>query len=419
MRYAELEELLKQAMGLDAKSIGSLAVQRAVQVRMRACAIRELSAYCAHVRTSPVEIQALIEAVAVPETWFFRDGKAFTALSHFVTEEWLPEHPEGTLRLLSLPCSSGEEPYSMAMALLDAGVPAGRFHIDAYDISERVLVDARRAHYGKNSFRGADLTFRDRYFDPAPHGYCLHRLVCEQVRFHQGNLLDPSIPVRASLYDFIFCRNLLIYFDRDTQDQAVRTLRGVLAERGVLFVAPSETGLLFKHDFASTKIPLAFAFRAESRPAAAGVQASPTRSPIGARFVTSGVAPTSVSTQAASCRPPIAHADSSAERGIDAASRLADLGELEEAAKCCEAHVLRCGPSADAYYLMGMIRAAAGVLSEADQSYRKALYLDPNHAEALLNLALLLEEQGARAEAKVLRARHSRLGKPLAQTHER
>src|SRR5882757_9223554 len=164
MDYAPFEALLKQAMGLDAASIGASAIEHAVQ--------------------------ALIETVVVPETWFFRDREAFAALARMAFEEWLRtraehmQHMQDTqdmMRLLSLPCSTGEEPYSMAMALLDAGFPANRSHIDAVDISARALAHARRAVYGRNSFRGDRLDFRERYFEATAQGLHLSDVVQQQV----------------------------------------------------------------------------------------------------------------------------------------------------------------------------------------------------------------------------------------------
>ncbi len=181
--------------------------------------------------------------------------------SHFVLKEWLPAHPQGVLRLLSLPCSTGEEAYSIAMALLDAGVPAGRFEVDAVDVSARALERARQAIYGKNSFRARELGFRDRHFKAVAKGHQLNEAVCRQVRFQSGNLTDDSLLPGLEIYDVIFCRNLLIYFDQASQRRAVKVLLRLLKTEGLLFVGPSETALMTGHDFASLKIPLAFAFR--------------------------------------------------------------------------------------------------------------------------------------------------------------
>ena len=160
MITAEFEDLLKRTMGLDAASIGASAIERAVQQRLAASGLPETGAYLERVRASPEELQELIEAVIVPETWFFRDREAFAALARLVYEEWLGAHATGVLRVLSLPCSTGEEPYSAAMALLDAGWPAERFRVDALDISAHALAAARRGVYGRNSFRGGGLDFR-------------------------------------------------------------------------------------------------------------------------------------------------------------------------------------------------------------------------------------------------------------------
>src|SRR3569832_267941 len=111
MDYAEFGNLLKQVMGLDTASIGSSAIERAVQTRMSACKLDNPLAYLELLQASATEQQTMIEAVVVPETWFFRDREAFSMLARMVSEEWLRDHSGRVMRLLSLPCSSGEEPY--------------------------------------------------------------------------------------------------------------------------------------------------------------------------------------------------------------------------------------------------------------------------------------------------------------------
>src|SRR5687768_15713777 len=115
MDLAHFHNLLKESIGLDVATIGESAVESAVQNRQRACGVADRTAYWERLRASATEVQALIEAVVVPETWFFRDRDAFVALVRLVRDAWLPTHPEGVFRVLSLPCSTGEEPYSMAM----------------------------------------------------------------------------------------------------------------------------------------------------------------------------------------------------------------------------------------------------------------------------------------------------------------
>jgi chemotaxis protein methyltransferase WspC len=414
MIHADIEDLLRHAIGLDAASIGSSAVARAVKERLSVCELRDAAAYFERVRGSVTELQALIEAVIVPETWFFREREAFEELARVATHQWLPGN-RGTLRLLSVPCSSGEEPYSMAMALLDAGFPLHRCRIDAVDISAQGLEAARGAVYGNNSFRGTDLTFRDRYCVTAGAKFSLSEAVRTPVHFQQGNVLSRDFLPGSALYDMIFCRNLLIYFDRTTQDRAVEVLKRLLKPQGVLFVGPSESGLLLSHDFDSTRVPLTFAFRRRgSAPVAmaipAPVQALATRA-----SKAHPASPARVSSPNLARRPSLATATDSAapapapQGPAHEAFRLADQGRMAEAAAACEEHLRQHGPSVQCFFLLGLIRSAAGNVNDARQYYRKALYLDRYHEGTLLHLRVLLETQGDAAGAQIIRDRLQRL----------
>ena len=183
-----IESLLRREIGLDAASIGSSLIERTIRLRMKQHGLKHIEAYRNLLDSSPGELRELIEAVVVTETWFFRDREPFNIFVQLARTKWLPQHSAGAFRVLSVPCSSGEEPYSAAMALLDAGVPDTRFMIDAADISANALIRARRAVYGKNSFRGRDLAFRDRHFQLTGDGYLLNTSVRTTETFHQANV---------------------------------------------------------------------------------------------------------------------------------------------------------------------------------------------------------------------------------------
>ncbi|UXI68596.1 CheR family methyltransferase [Tahibacter amnicola] len=409
MSRADIENRLKLAMGLDAASIGSSSIDRAVRNRMRDLGAADLDQYWNILCRSAVELQELIEAVVVPETWFFRDREAFNAMVSLLQQD-LAHLSGASLRLLSLPCSTGEEPYSMAMALLDNGFAADRFKIDAVDISERALALARRGIYGQNSFRGAELEFRDRHFDAVPGGYRVRDDVRAQVTLRQGNLFADDFLPGSGMYTVVFCRNVLIYFDRATQDRAMSVLDRLMAEKGLLFVAPSETGLVMSHGYVSIKFPLAFGFRrglatppkvAAPREKPAPRVATPRTAPPPKR----PAAPVAVGAPAPRKPEPVA---APPEGDIEQAERLADQGHLVEAAKLCNEVLRKQGPSARAFQLLGLVREATGNLPEAIQYYRKALYLDPSHQEVLVHLAYLLEKQGDAKGARLLRERAQR-----------
>jgi chemotaxis protein methyltransferase WspC len=410
MSHARITDLLRQTMGLEAESIGVACVERAVSKRLAARGLRELQSYWELLRTSAEELQQLIEAIVIPETWFFRDSEAFAAMVRVVRAEWLAKHPAGTLRLLSLPCSTGEEPFSIAMALLDGGLAPSRFHIDAIDISVRAIACAERAIYGKNSFRAKDLGFRDRYFEPVERGHRLSDLVRRQVSFRHGNLLSADGRQGADPYEVIFCRNVLIYFDRVSQHRAIEVLGRLLTPAGLLFVGPSETGLLLDRGFVPAGIPLAFAFRRAGGAAAPVVAAKPVAAkPIPEKPRQPASAPKSTPEPI----PPDAIV-AAAEPWIAQARRLADQGKLVEALACCEQNLRAEAASAETFHLVGLLHDAAGRVHDAAEHYRKALYLDPRHPEALIHLAVALQKAGDARGAQRLFERANRQATPIA-----
>jgi chemotaxis protein methyltransferase WspC len=407
MAQVDFENLLKNAMGLDAPSIGSAAIERAVRLRMATLGVKQADDYRQQLRSSPDELQELIEAVVVPETWFFRDRVAFATLARLVTEEWGPAPSATVLRLLSVPCSTGEEPYSMIMSLLDSGFSPQQVQVDAVDISARALARAARGVYGPNSFRGANLAFRDRYFQPAANDYALVEWLRGMVAFRQRNVLSPDFDFRQELYDVIFCRNLLIYFDHSTQEQVMKTLARLLKPGGLLFVGPAEAFLASCSGFVSVNQAMSFAFRRTGRTfVSSGVSfPEPPQPPIKRQH-----RPRSQQLTVAELLSAPAPIPSMPPRaGLEAARSLADAGRLQEAGAWCETNLIEQGPSSETYYLLGLVRDAIGDREGAAAFYRKVIYLEPEHVEGLMHLALITEAQGDTAAAERLRERARRV----------
>lgn len=412
-----IEALLKERIGLDAGSVGTGMIARAVGERRMAAGAADLANYWNLLHAVPDELQALIEAVVVPETWFFRHREALLAMARFAAQG-IFSGDVPVLRVLSLPCSTGEEPYSIVMALLDAGLPPERFRVDAVDISARALARARAGHYGDNAFRGLPLDFRARHFSAAAAGYQLSDKVRAQVRLLQGNVLDPALLASEAPYHVVFCRNLLIYFDPDTQRRVVRTLIRLTLPDGMIYVGPAEASLLTREGLASAGVPLAFAFH--PRPAARET-APPPRPSFNPPFSPSLRPPPSPAQPAPSPRPALPSYRPQAARAIVGAAAgpahaatlaaigaQADRGELAAATAACEQYLARHGTSADAYCLLGVLRDAAGHAADAQAAYRKAVYLDPGHEEALYHLAALLDSEGDAGGAARLRERAQR-----------
>jgi chemotaxis protein methyltransferase WspC len=404
-------DFLKERIGLDVTSVGPAIIERAVRQRSAALAAQTADEYWRTLQGSSDEQQALIESVIVPETWFFRYPESFATLAKLASKRLAELNNMRALRILSLPCSTGEEPYSIAMALLDAGFKPHQFKVEGMDVSPLSVEKARRALYGKNSFRGEDIAFRDRHFTAESDGYRLSPRVLDQVRLQVGNLLDPALLAHESPYDFVFCRNLLIYFDLATQKQVFEVLKRLTHVDGVLFIGPAEGSLLGRQGMRSIGIPQSFAFSrqpsGEPEPLPVFL---PTPLPIPAPV--RKVVPPPVS------RRPFASATPTAlvarPGTADAATLLANIaalaneGKSAEARAACERYLRSHEPVAQVFYWLGLLSDVAGSVLEAQGYYRKALYLEPQHPDALMHLAALLQSQGDTAGARRLQERAAR-----------
>ena len=400
-------DFLKQRIGLDVASVGPAIIERAVRQRCSVLNVANNDLYWQHLNSSKDEQQALIESVIVPETWFFRYPESFATLGRLARERLAELSNRRALRILSLPCSTGEEPYSIAMALFDAGCAAHQFSVDALDISPLSVQRAQQALYGKNSFRGQQLDFRERYFTLEDGGYQLDARVCQQINFEVGNVLAPTLASSRAPYDFVFCRNLLIYFDLKTQQQALDALKRLTRADGVLFIGPAEGSLLSRLGMRSIGVPQSFAFchSADPQPVVAPVWSDPKPVTRPVRPVEKPASrPFASRVQAPLVERSASQADEPALL-LQNIALLANEGKSSEARAVCEQSLQRHGPQAQVFYWLGLLSDVEGQTAQAQGFYRKALYLEPQHSEALVHLAALLASQGDVAGAQRLQAR--------------
>ncbi len=261
----DIEALLQKTMGLKVTSIGKSTLDRSVQRRMNSLSIASKEAYIEKLRSSSIELKELIEEVVIPETWFFRDEEPFKAMSQFLVTQWAPKHKNNLFKVLSVPCSTGEEPYSLTMSLLSSGWPADKFTVHAVDISRRSIARAKEGVYSDHSFRGNDISYRSQYFKQNKKSYILNKNVQDKVHFHNGNVLNKAFMQGLGLFDVIFFRNVLIYFDALSRHQAISTLYKILADDGILFVGHAEANLFSNSPFTPAPYAQAFAFAKNPR----------------------------------------------------------------------------------------------------------------------------------------------------------
>lgn len=401
MTDIDIASLLQDFIGLKVTSIGQNTLNRSVQRRMRALSMSDKEAYAEKLKSSSFELKELIEEVIIPETWFYRDCEPFRATKHFLVNQWIPKHKNNLFRVLSVPCSSGEEPYSLAMTLLRSGLAEDKFTVLGVDISHRSIDKAKKGIYTEHSFRGTDLGFRSKFFKKHDSSYILDEKIRKKVHFYCGNILDNTFMEGLGLFDVIFFRNVLIYFDSLARHKAISTLYKILADDGILFVGHAEANLFNNSPFTPAPYSQAFAFRKKTKGEMIA-KVEKTKKRTKKSFKRSRTPSTKKIF-------PFQKKSTEVLPDLKVAQKLADKGELQKATEICEAYMKQYGPSAQAFFLLGIIHDAANDVKQAEKLFRKALYLDPNHEESLVFLSLFAEKTGDTAEANNLKQRIARL----------
>lgn len=207
---------------------------------------RSLTSYAEYVKflrfgaEREAEFRDLASVLSNNETYFFRERAQVKALCGKVLTELQTVSPR--LRVWSAACSSGEEPYSLAMSLLETGrISEANISIKATDISPRVLEMCERGFYRALSFRATEPAMVQKYFTVSGDGFVISERVKRLVQFSSLNLMDDRKVAANGPFDAIFCRNVLIYFDKPTQKRVVESFARALRPGGYLFLGHAES----------------------------------------------------------------------------------------------------------------------------------------------------------------------------------
>ena len=217
--------------------------------RLRELKLPSFKAYYEHVQadTTGESLIGLIDSLSTNHTSFMREGNHF----NFLRQQVLPAlRQRSRIDIWSAPCSTGEEPYSILFTLLDElGVPPRPdVRIRAVDISSRALDTARQARYARSRLQGLNDVAIRKYLAPAGNGvFEVRPEFRRMLEFGRVNLIEPLTESR--LYPLIFCRNMMIYFDKPTQERVVQQLARCLEPGGYFFIGHSESLLNIIHPF--------------------------------------------------------------------------------------------------------------------------------------------------------------------------
>jgi chemotaxis protein methyltransferase CheR len=434
--FRDLRDLIARRSGIYIHAADKETLRTHIGTRMERCGTRSLADYLHFlISSSDNEFEELLNLVAIQETYFFRDQAQFMALQRYVIPELLRTRSgrDVPLRIWSAGCSTGEEPYTIALLLAESlsGVESPRPYILATDVSRTALDAARLGVYGDRSLRSTPEHYRQRFFVQEGESYILDESIKGMVEFRPFNLMNTPYPGTGGPgWDIIFCRNVTIYFRPESTRKVIRRFYESLGEGGYLFTGFSETLRYLSRDFLTVQLGGIFLYQ-KSR-AARGWAVKPSRRPGRGRKTRSKTFPTA---------PPQKGAEEQGEPRLGASqdlqSRASELlesglheqagrllaplleqpappteavllqaeillnqGRAAEAKAVCEGVIRREPLTVAGHYLLAIIHRTTEEADLAVDMFRRVVYLRPEHALARFHLGELYARRNEREAAR-------------------
>ena len=207
------------------------------------------------------EWQRVMEALSIQETYFWREMDQVRALVDIIVPQWFANRRD-PLRIWSAACATGDEPFTIAMALEEAGwFERAPIEIIGSDASVNALEKAKRGVYRERAFRSLPANLRAKYFQPVPHGWSICPRLLVRVRFQRANLVVPDEIASLATAPIIFCRNVFIYFSHESIRRTVDVFAKRMPPDGCLFVGASESLLKITKDFDLQEVGGAFVYK--------------------------------------------------------------------------------------------------------------------------------------------------------------
>ena len=211
--------------------------------------------------SAAAEWQNVMNALSVQETYFWREFDQIRALVQTLVPQWHAKNPGATLRIWSAACATGEEPLTIAMALNEAGwFERTSVEILASDASSTAIQRAKAGIYRERAFRNLSPELRDRYFESNDSGSRVRSDIHSRIKWSIANLMDETQVASLAAVDFIFCRNVFIYFSESAIGRVVRSFARFIRSPGYLFVGAAESLLRLTTDFNLIEVDDAFVY---------------------------------------------------------------------------------------------------------------------------------------------------------------
>lgn len=267
-QFDKLRKIIYDRSGIHFQDTKKYVLESRLSRRIEELELENFDQYLMFLTAGPYqtdEFQEMFNRITINETSFFRNEPQLRTFEERVLPDLLDARKATKkLRIWSAACSSGEEPYTLAMQIhrsLGLRLMDWKIEILATDISEKVLNQAREGKYHNYSIRGVNAGIMSRYFKADGNNHLLDEEIKSMVHFEKLNLNDIFAARRFGTFDMIMCRNVMIYFDDDMKKKVVKMFHNQLANDGTLFIGHSESLRNLDVAFTQLDIPQAFAYK--------------------------------------------------------------------------------------------------------------------------------------------------------------
>ena len=253
--FEQYRKLIYAESGITFTASNRSILESRLKEQLRSNGLPTVSAYYDKITKSKDELKAFLDAITTNLTRFFRNEAHFEALKNYVIPEIINKIRKGfpgTIRLWSAGCSTGEEPYTIAMLLNEILPSPWNFEILASDISLKCLMTAKEGFYAENRIAGIPDKYLAKYFEKVDGGYKALPSLTSKIKFDYHNLKNDS---GQRNLDIVFCRNVIIYFDEAAQTEVINRFWNSMAQKSFLFIGHSESlfGMDTKFEFLKTE----------------------------------------------------------------------------------------------------------------------------------------------------------------------
>lgn len=401
--YKQLKEFVIGATGLAYYWERDEEFVHRLNVRLGELGITEFWEYLKILKDAEqgeAELDLLIEHLTIGETHFFRHQEVFNSLCNFVAPALFREKRSRSIRIWSAGCSSGAEAYSVGITLLrEVNYDRSRWDVSILgtDINRRALQQATRAEYSEWDLRGVGEEHRNDCFIRKDKKWIVRPEYRRGVSFQYYNLVRhpfPSLENNILGFDIIFCRNVLMYFDRPTSARIIDQLHDCLVEGGWLLVGHADPNLELFAAFQTVRAPGAILYRkfGPSQAKADGKQQCIAPDYVPWKF---NIPPRECPPRECESRTSDATIVTKDNEELLARIRtLADEGDLAEAERLCRQWLDACPLEGSPYYYLALMLDQEGISDGALELLRKVIYLEPHMAMGHYHLGLIFQRLG-------------------------